>query len=122
MRDEPERTERDVVQPITELCQTQEMLRLVLDAIPVRVLWKNLESVYVGCNRRFAEDAGLNSPEEVAGKTDFDLPWKEDAELFRRRDRQVIESRQPMLDIEQPHSTSDGRVLHLLQNKLPLRD
>ena len=122
MRDEADRTEQVVVQPTAELGQTQEMLRRVLDAIPVRVLWKNRDSVYVGCNRRFAEDAGLNSPEEVIGKTDFEMPWKEDAELFRRRDRQVIESGQPMLGFEQPRATSDGRTLCLLQNKLPLRD
>jgi len=122
MRDEPKSTQLVVVQPTGELCQTQEMLRLVLDAIPVRVLWKNRDSVYVGCNRRFAEDAGLNSPEEVMGKTDFEMPWKEDAELFRRRDRQVIESGLPMLGFEQQRHTNDGRVLCLLQNKLPLRN
>jgi PAS domain S-box-containing protein len=98
------------------------MLRMVLDAIPVRVFWKNRDSVYVGCNRRFAEDAGLDSPDEVVGKTDFDLPWRAEAELFRSRDRQVIESGQAMLDFEQRRSTSDGRLLWLLQNKLPLRD
>ena len=117
-----ERMEQLVAGRTAELCQTQEMLRIVLDAIPVRVLWKNRDSVYMGCNRRFAEDAGLNSPKEVIGKTDFDLPWKSDAELFRRRDRQVIESGEPMLEFEQPRSTSGGRVLCLLQNKLPLRD
>ena len=117
-----ERLAQLVAERTAELCQTQEMLRLVLDAIPVRVHWKNRDSVYLGCNRRFAEDAELNSPEEIAGKTDFDLPWKEYAELFRGRDRKVIESGQPMLDYEQPRSTSDGRVLTLLQSKLPLRD
>jgi len=117
-----ERMEQLVAGRTAELCQIQEVLRMVLDAIPVRVLWKNRDSVYLGCNRRFAEDAGLNSPEEIAGKTDFDLPWKECAELFRGRDRQVIESGEPMLDYEQPRSTSDGQVLCLLQSKLPLHD
>jgi PAS domain S-box-containing protein len=111
-----------VAQRTAELCQTQEMLQLVLDAIPVRVHWKNRDSVYLGCNRRFAKDAGLNAPQEVAGKTDYDLPWKECAELFRGRDRKVIESGQSMLDYEQLRPTGDGRVLTLLQSKLPLRD
>ena len=35
-------------------------LRLVLDAIPVRVHWKDCNSVYLGCNRRFAEQQKLN--------------------------------------------------------------
>jgi PAS domain S-box-containing protein len=117
-----ERLEQLVGERTAELCQTQEMLRLVLDAIPVGVHWKNRESVYLGCNRRFAQDAELSGPEEIVGKTDFDLPWKEQAELFRGRDRKVIESGQPMLDFEQPRCARDGRVLILRQSKLPLRD
>ena len=117
-----ERMEQLVAGRTAELCQAQEMLRLVLDAIPVGVHWKNRDSVYLGGNRRFAADAELSSPERIAGKTDFDLPWKEYAELFRGRDHQVIESGQPMLDYEQPRSTSDGRVMFLNQSKLPLRD
>ncbi len=117
-----ERLEHLVAQRTAELTQTQERLRLVLDAIPVRVHWKSRDSVYLGCNRRFAEDAELKSAEEIVGKTDFDLPWKEYAELYRERDRKVVETGQPMLDYEQPRSTSDGRTLCLRQSKLPLRD
>jgi PAS domain S-box-containing protein len=117
-----ERMEQLVTKRTAQLCQTQEMLRTVLDAIPVRVLWKDRDSVYLGCNRRFAKDAGLSSGEEIAGKTDFDLPWKQNAEFLRGLDRRVIESGQPMLDFEQSRTTSDGRVLTLRQSKLPLRD
>lgn len=116
------RLAHQVAERTAELSQAKEMLRLVLDAIPVRVHWKDRNSVYLGGNRRFAEDAGLNSPADLAGKTDFDLPWKQFAELFRGRDRKVIESGQPMLDYEQPSSTTDGRMLTLRQSKLPLRD
>src|SRR5262249_21347515 len=41
---------------------------------------------------------------------------------LRRRDQQVVESGGPMLDYEQLRPTSDGRVVCLLQSKLPLRD
>ncbi len=122
MRSSRRRMRRLVAERTAALRQTQEMLRLVLDAIPVRVHWKNRDSVYLGCNRRFAEDAELDSPEEIAGKTDSDLPWKEYAELYRGRDREVIQSGEPMLAYEQPRCTSDGRLLCLLQSKLPLRD
>jgi PAS domain S-box-containing protein len=117
-----EQMARLVEERAAELCQTQETLRTVLDAIPVRVHWKNRDSIYQGCNRRLAEDAGLNSPEQIVGKTDFELPWKEHAALFRERDRKVVESGQPIWDYEQLLRSSDGRVLCLLQNKLPLRD
>ena len=98
------------------------MLRLVLDAIPVCVHWKDLHSVYLGCNCRFARDAELDSPEQIIGKTDFDLPWKRFARLYQRRDRQVIRTGQPLWEYEQPRVSSDGQIFWLRQSKLPLRD
>ena len=81
-----------------------EMLRLVLDAIPVSVHWKDRNSVYLGCNHRFARDAELDSPEQIIGKTDFDLPWKRYARLYQRRDRQVIRTGQALWEYEQPRA------------------
>jgi PAS domain S-box-containing protein len=105
-----------------ELYESKAMLQLVLDAIPARVHWKNLDSVYMGCNQRFARDAELNSPSEIVGKTDFDLPWKKYAEMYQSRDREVIATGKFMLEYEQPRSSSDGKTFWLLQSKLPLHD
>lgn len=102
--------------------ESQAILRLVLDAIPVCVHWKNRESVYLGCNRRFARDAEVDSPEQIVGKTDFDLPWKCYADLYRSRDREVIRTGRALLEYEQPRVSSDGRRFWLRQSKLPLRD
>jgi len=57
------------------LQESRHMLQLVLDTIPVSVFWKNLDSKYLGCNRPFALDAGLHSPEEIIGKDDFEVGW-----------------------------------------------
>ncbi len=103
------------------LRESQTMLRLVLDAIPVRVHWKDVHSVYRGCNRRFAQDAELASPEEVVGKTDYDLPWDRFAEFYRSKDAEVIAAGAPLLEYEQPRTDSAGRLRWLRQSKLPLR-
>jgi PAS domain S-box-containing protein len=55
------------------LPESQQMLKLVLDTIPARVFWKNLDSNYLGCNRPFVLDAGLQSPEEIIGRNDFEM-------------------------------------------------
>jgi PAS domain-containing protein len=56
-----------------------QLLPLIMNNIPQAVFWKDKDLVYLGCNRAFAEDAGFSSPEEIIGKTDFDMPWKEQA-------------------------------------------
>ncbi len=83
-----------------DLRESREMLQLVLDTIPVGVFWKDRDSVYVGANRAWMEAAGLNSSEEVVGKTDYDLPWEKDqANSYREHDRKVMESGIPEYDI-----------------------
>jgi len=77
-----------------ELGERGEQLRLVLDTVQVRVFWKDLNSVYLGCNRTFLRDAGLGSPEEIIGKTDYQMVWREQAELYREDDRRVMETGQ----------------------------
>ncbi len=99
-----------IIQDITErrqaekaLKESQNMLQLVLDSIPVRVFWKDRGLNYLGCNRLFASDAGLSSPNEIIGKSDFDLSWGSYvAEDYRRDDRHVIETALPKIGYEEP--------------------
>ena len=105
-----------------ELYRSRQMLQSVLDAIPQRVFWKDRNSVYLGCNRAFASDAGLNHPAETIGKNDFDLPWSGSAELYRADDKLVMEQGSAKLDFEERMSRCDGNMRWLQTNKLPLRD
>ena len=101
--------------------ESRRMLRLVLDTIPVRVFWKDEQSRYLGCNRWFARDAGLDSWEQVVGKTDFDLAWREQAELYRQDDAAVMASGEAKLNYEEPQRAPDGSKRVLRTSKVPLR-
>ncbi|MCA1809981.1 MAG: PAS domain-containing protein [Lentisphaerae bacterium] len=105
-----------------ELVHSRHMLRLVLDSIPTRVFWKNLAKEYLGCNRAFADDAGLAAPEDIVGCNDHDMPWVDQAELYRADDQQVIDTRKPKLNIIEPQSRTDKPAAWLRTNKIPLID
>lgn len=92
----------------------------LLNRLPTAIFWKNTESVFVGCNQRFAQLAGLQSPEQIAGLTDYDMPWKKQAELYRKDDRDVIDHKKSKLNIEETLPLPDGSELILLTNKVPL--
>ena len=116
-----------VARDITDRKQSQEalaasrqMLRQVLDTIPSRVFWKDHELNFVGSNQAFALDAGLKSPEELVGKNDFDMTWAEQAKLYQTDDRAVMESQQPRLNFEEPHTADDGRITWVRTSKVPL--
>lgn len=102
--------------------QSRQMLRLVLDSIPVRVFWKDRDSRYLGANRLFALDAGCENADELIGYDDYELSWGKQAELHRAGDREVLASGQPKLGYEESRTRSDGTLTWLRTSKLPLRD
>ncbi|MDH3519236.1 MAG: ATP-binding protein [Myxococcales bacterium] len=97
------------------------MLQTVLDAIPVRVFWKDRNLEYLGCNTRFARDAGFEHPSQLLGRDDFAMGWRDQADLYRADDRAVIESGESKLNYEEPQTTPDGKILWLRTSKIPLR-
>ncbi len=103
-----------------EVNEARKMLQLILDTIPVRVFWKDANLNYLGCNTLFAKDAGLDSPDDIIGKSDFEMPWKEQAELYRADDNSVIESGEEKINFEEPLTTPDGGKLWLRTSKVPL--
>ena len=102
------------------LSESRQMLRLVLDTIPVRVFWKDTDSNYLGCNQSFAQDSGLRSPEELVGKNDWAMGWADQAEAYRADDRLVIDTGKPRLNYAEPQTTPDGRRIWLRTSKVPL--
>jgi PAS domain S-box-containing protein len=103
------------------LRESQRIIEGILNTIPVRVFWKDKNLVYLGCNAAFARDAGFADPKDIVGKDDYQMGWRDQVELYRGDDRQVIESGRSKILIEEPQTTSDGKTITLLTSKIPLR-
>jgi PAS domain S-box-containing protein len=104
------------------LKENQQLLQLVMDNIPQSVFWKDKNLTYLGVNQAFAEDAGFTSPQEIVGRNDFDMPWKEQAELYRADDQRVLEGGEPKLNYEEPQTGPAGQVTWLRTSKIPMRE
>ncbi|WP_082880832.1 PAS domain S-box protein [Methylomonas sp. DH-1] len=98
------------------------LLQTILETLPLRVFWKDTSCRYLGCNRLFARDAGRTQPAELIGREDADMAWKNQAELYRQDDRQVMQSGVARLNYEEPQTTPSGETIWLRTSKLPLRD
>ncbi len=102
--------------------ERDQLLQTIIAHIPCAVFWKDRDSVYLGCNDEIARTHGFDSPESMIGKSDRDLPIDPtDAEFYRACDRQVMESGQPLLNLEEKQHRPDGTAI-LLTSKVPLRD
>ncbi|MEZ4703386.1 MAG: PAS domain S-box protein [Rhodothermales bacterium] len=125
-----------VFRDVTEAYRIQERLRdhmrkrseahnfliNVLDAIPVRVYWKDAQLRYSGGNILFARDAGIGHPGGLIGKTDAEMPWRNEAELAERLERLVLEDAESYLAIEEERVIGSGAQLIVRSNRVPLRN
>jgi len=115
---------------ITELKQAEKqknedraMLDLVINSVPHSIFWKDRNSIYLGCNKIFAKQVGLNNQNEIVGKNDYDLPWtKNEADAYIADDKEVIESKKSKEHIIEPLQKSDGTRLWIDTSKIPLLD
>ncbi|MGO9612048.1 MAG: PAS domain S-box protein [Dissulfurispiraceae bacterium] len=101
---------------------SQQLIEGIINAISVRVFWKDKNLVYIGCNAAFARDAGFLDPKDIIGKDDYQMGWRDQAELYRNDDRQVIDYGVTKYLIEEPQTTPEGNTITLLTSKLPLRN
>lgn len=121
---------RSSIRDISDRKQADDALqaqRTLLDSIithiPSGVYWKDREGRYQGCNAAFAHAAGVSHPDDIVGKTDYDLAWeREQTEWFRQCDERVMRTAEPQLNIEEAERQADGRMAMLLTSKVPLRD
>jgi PAS domain S-box-containing protein len=102
------------------LRESRQVLEVIFDTIPVRVFWKDINLNFLGCNTAFARDAGFEKPEDVVGKDDYMMGWRNQAGLYRADDLLVIESGNAKLLIEEPQTTPSGEQITLLTSKVPL--
>ena len=105
-----------------ELGRSQDLLKNIINTIPMRVFWKDREFRYLGCNPPFARDAGKSGPAEIIGMNDFQMPWREQADRFRADDREVMESGVGKLFYEECMTTHDGRNVWQNTSKIPLKN
>jgi PAS domain S-box-containing protein len=98
------------------------MLETIFKHVPVAIFWKDRESRFLGCNAYYAARAGM-SESEIVGKSELDMPWTTDQkEKFMADDQAVIETEEPRLNYVEQFQQSDGKLVWVRTNKVPLYD
>ena len=99
--------------------QYLKSLEKILDSLPLSIFWKDRNSIFLGCNQQFAEDAGMERT-EIIGKSDFEMPWtEEESNFYRQCDHRVIKTNSPELNIIEPQLQANGSKAMLRTNKIP---
>lgn len=104
------------------LRESQQMLQLIMDTIPMSVFWKDKDSIYLGCNKTFIRECGFEKVEDIVGNSPYDLFAPDDAVGIIGRDQDVIRNNHPLFHFTQSHARPDGSLGWREVSKIPLRN
>ncbi len=99
----------------------EERLNFFIDSIAGYHWWKDLQGRYLGCNNAVANLLGFNSIQEVIGKTDYELPWAENAETLTCHEKQVSKAGK-IFTSEEEIKTKENKTLTFFVVKMPLKN
>jgi PAS domain S-box-containing protein len=91
----------DLKEAELKLDRERILMRTVIDTLPDFIYAKDKQGRFVLNNVAHCRDLGVERPEEMKGKRDFDFFPRELAEKFFRDEQKIIETGQPVLNQEQ---------------------
>jgi len=101
----------------------QFLLESVINTMPIFIYWKNVNLIYLGCNKHYATINGIENPSDILGKIDENLPWSEyRSEEIRKSDLRVLKNNVPEYNIIESWILPNGNEVIYNTNRTPIRN
>ena len=101
------------------LRRSEKKYRTLLENLPQKIFHKDSHSVYISCNKNYADDLNIR-PDEITGKTDYDFYPRKLAEKYRADDKEIMK-RGVVKTIEERY-VQDGEKMIVHTVKVPIKD
>jgi diguanylate cyclase (GGDEF)-like protein/PAS domain S-box-containing protein len=105
-----------------QLSIERSLLRAAVAQAPDYFYVKDTASRFVAVNRGSAEVYGFSRPDELEGKSDFDILPPDKAQQLFEAERQIVETGTPLVGHEEELVGPDGQPRWVSTSKSPLRD
>ena len=103
-----------------ELAYERDLLRALLDTIPDRIYFKDVQSRFIRCSGSMVKRLGANNIKEVVGKTDFDFHPRELAQEFHDDEQRIILTGQPLINKLERQVDLAGHDIWATVTKVPI--
>lgn len=102
-------------------CLDNPMLyQWIIDALPIPIFYRDTHGVYQTCNAAYEKFIGITR-QNIVGKTIFDIQPKNIAEIYARRDKELLESPGDQI-FETKVKSSDGLVRNVIFQKSVIKN
>jgi PAS domain S-box/PAS domain S-box/PAS domain S-box/PAS domain S-box len=123
------KTMQGVFRDITENKKAQEekekehnLLLVLINNMPDRIYAKDTQSRFIICNNALIKRMGKSGPDDIIGKTDFDLVPHDLAAQYYANEQEIIRSGKPLINHEEFMGLISGTARWNLTSKVPLLD
>ncbi|MEG0014735.1 MAG: PAS domain-containing protein [Cellulosilyticaceae bacterium] len=105
-----------------ELENQKNILRIIIDAVPEAIFYKDKESKFIGYNKNFAEFYNKRGIEQIIGKTDLEIYGDEEvAAQFIEQDRAIMSQKEAKY-FEYTIKDKEGNISTEENVKIPVID
>jgi PAS domain S-box-containing protein len=104
------------------LAQERSLLQTLIDTLPDYIFVKDTQGRYLMVNEQGVWGRDAKSREDVIGKTDFDFISSERARDYQLQEQAILESGEPVFNLEETLVLLSGKELCFLTTKVPFRD
>ena len=114
---------RETLKKSAQLEFAHRMIHDVIEAMPLRIYWKDKEHNFLGCNSPFLTDIGLSSEQLILHKTTAQLPNNvAGISLDFDVEQQVIQQVLPFHQLEREITLASRRKMFIKETIHPLKD
>ena len=110
----------DQVKSEIKVSESEQLLNTLINNLPLNIFIKDEDSRKILVNKAECDYLGVDHPNELIGKSDFDLYDEKIAQISRDEDLQVLKTLQPILGKETVNIRKDGTKTTFMTSKIPL--
>jgi PAS domain S-box-containing protein len=101
----------------------KNVIHTLINNIPDFVYVKDTESKFMIANTAICAFFGVDNPDDIIGKSDFDYIQRESAEQWFSQEQEIIKTGKELINHEEVIPDTKGKIdTVLLTNKIPLRN
>jgi PAS domain S-box-containing protein len=103
-----------------ELAYERDLLRALLENIPDRIYFKDVQCRFLRCSKSMAQRLGVADPRDVVGKTDFEFHPQRQAQEFFDDEQRILLTGQPVINKLERQTDAEGREIWASVTKVPI--
>lgn len=93
----------------------------VLEQMSQIVFFKGLDFIHIDANQKLVDFSKLSHINNILGREDFNLPWAESADFYRKVDEEIIADGRDR-NIAMHVRIASKELVPVIQNKRPIKD